>query len=119
MIRLIFLTVVLFILFVLAYINQDIKVSVALLGGSQSDPIPVYFIIIGSFLVGTLLATLMMFPGWVKLKLERRRLEKRIERLEGDLDRIRSETLKGAPPPSYPRPASEPGDLQDDPLGEG
>jgi 50S ribosomal subunit-associated GTPase HflX len=55
----------------------------------------------------------MTFPGWVKLRLERRRLERRIAQLEEDLDRIRSETLKRTEP-NPTRQSTGPGDLLDE-----
>lgn len=115
MIRLIILTLTLFFMFLFAFINQDVKAQITFLWGGHSQPIPLYFLVIGSFLIGALLAVIMTFPGWVKLKLERRRLERRIERLEGDLDRIRAET-EAISTSAHPRRSTGSADFTDDLL---
>jgi uncharacterized integral membrane protein len=111
MIRLIFMILVIFALFGFAYTNQNQTASLYLFWGVHSEPIPIYLIVIASFLLGTTFAALMVFPGWIKLKLERRRLAKRIEQLEVDLDHLRSEALKLSTPAPY---SSETDEMQDD-----
>lgn len=106
MVRLIFLGLVVFFLFTFSYLNQDVKVSLSYLGGVQWGPISASFVVVGSFLVGIILAVVMTFPGWVKLRLQRRKLERRIAQLEEDLDRIRSEALKGTSPAPPRLPAA-------------
>ncbi len=118
MIRLILLIVAVFFLFTFSYMNQEQQVSLHFIGGGPTPPMAVYLIVIGSFFVGILYAALMTFPGWLKMKLERRKLTKRIELLEADLDHLRSEALKVSGPrhPSY---STDLEDSQDDALGEG
>lgn len=111
MIRLIFTIIVIFALFGFAYTNQTETASLFLFWGVNTEPIAVYLIVIASFLFGAVFAALMTFPGWIKLKLERRRQAKRIEQLEADLDRIRTETLR-TPAPPFPSAAAD--ETQDD-----
>ncbi len=102
MIRLIFTILVIFALLGFAYTNQTQTASLYLFWGVHTEAVAVYLIVIGSFLLGAVFAALMTFPGWVKLKLERRRQSKRIAQLETDIDRIRTETLKTPAPPFPP-----------------
>ena len=103
MIRLIFTILVIFALLGFAYTNQTQTASLYLFWGVHTEAVAVYLIVIASFLLGAVFATLMTFPGWVKLKLERRKQSKRISQLEMDLDRIRAETLKS---PATPFPSA-------------
>ncbi len=118
MIRLILLIVVVFFLFTFSYMNQEERVSLHFIGGGPTPPVAVYLIVIGSFFVGILFAALMTFPGWLKMKLQRRKLAKRIEALEADLDHLRSEALKVSTP-RYPSLSTDLEDSQDDAMGEG
>jgi uncharacterized integral membrane protein len=111
MIRLIFTILVIFALLGVAYTNQSQTASLSLFWGIHTEPVAVYLIVIGSFLVGAIFAALMTFPGWLKLKLERRKQLKRIAQLEGDLDRIRTETLKTTGPRYSPTSEELPDDI--------
>ncbi|TAK02601.1 MAG: LapA family protein [Candidatus Manganitrophaceae bacterium] len=117
MIRLILLIVAVFFLFTFSYMNQEEGVTLHFIWG-PTPPLAVYLIVIGSFFVGILFAALMTFPGWLKMKLERRKLAKRIEALESDLDHLRSEALKVSTP-RYPSLSTDLEDSQDDTMGEG
>ncbi|MDC4225687.1 MAG: LapA family protein [Candidatus Manganitrophus sp.] len=69
-------------------------------------------------MTGILFAVLMTFPGWLKMKLEKRKLNKRIEVLETDLDHLRAEALKTTPP-RHPTYSTDVDDSQDDTMGDG
>lgn len=118
MFRLIFLILIAFLLFTFSYMNQEERVSLHFIGAGPTPPLAVYLVVLGAFLIGTLFAVLMLFPGWVKLKLERRKLAKRIEQLESDLDHLHSEALKVSTT-RYPALSTEPDDLHDDLQGDG
>jgi|GEM_PF-1751427 len=118
MLRLILLIVVVFFLFTFSYMNQEDRVSLHFILGGPTPPLAVYLIVIGSFFIGILFAALMTFPGWLKMKLERRKLSKRIEMLESDLDHLRSEALKVSTP-RYPSVTTEIDDSHDDLQGDG
>jgi uncharacterized integral membrane protein len=115
--RLILIIVVVFFLFTFSYMNQEERVSLHFIWGSPTPPVAVYLIVAGSFLVGIVFAVLMTFPGWLRMKLEKRKLNKRIEVLEADLDHLRAEALKTAP--RHPTYSTDLEDSQDDPMGEG
>ncbi len=118
MLRLILLIVVVFFLFTFSYMNQEERISLNFIWAGPTPPVAVYLIVAGSFLVGILFAALMTFPGWLKMKLEKRKLTKRIEVLEADLDHLRSETLK-VTGPRHPSYSTDLEDSQDDAMGEG
>lgn len=118
MVRLILLIVVVFFLFTFSYMNQEERVALHFFWAEPTSPLAVYLIVIGSFLVGILFAALMTFPGWVKMKLERRKLAKRIEALESDLDHLRSEALKVSTA-RYPSVSTDVDDSHDDTMGDG
>ncbi|MFQ5781140.1 MAG: lipopolysaccharide assembly protein LapA domain-containing protein [Nitrospiria bacterium] len=111
MIRLIFMILVIFALFGFAYTNQDQTISLSIFWQTQIGPVPVYVVVIASFLFGAVFAMLMTFPGWIKSMIDQRRQSKRIEQLEIDLDRVRSEVLRASPPPIPPASIEE---IQDD-----
>ncbi|NKE73306.1 lipopolysaccharide assembly protein LapA domain-containing protein [Candidatus Manganitrophus noduliformans] len=117
MLRLILFIIVVFFLFTFSYMNQEEQISLHFIGGGPFPPVPAYLIVIGSFLIGILFAVLMTFPGWLKMKLEKRKLNKRIEVLEADLDHLRAEALRTSGPkrPAY----STDDDSQDDTMGDG
>lgn len=118
MLRLILFIVVVFFLFTFSYMNQEERVSIHFIWGGPFPPVPVYLIVAGSFLVGIVFAALMTFPGWLKMKLEKRKLNKRIEVLEADLDHLRSEALRVSGP-KHPTYSTDLEDSQDDAMGEG
>ncbi len=114
MVRLILLIIIAFILFAFSYMNREKQVPLHLLWKGETAPIAVYLIVVGAFLAGTVFAAIMTFPGWLKAKLEKRKLNKRIEQLETDLDHLRAEALKVAPP-RYPSLTTESEENQDEP----
>lgn len=116
MLRLILFIIVVFFLFTFSYMNQEEQISLHFIWEGPS-PVPAYLIVIGSFLTGILFAVLMTFPGWLKMKLEKRKLNKRIEVLETDLDHLRAEALKTTP--RHPTYSTDVDDGQDDTMGDG
>ncbi|HIE64282.1 MAG: LapA family protein [Nitrospira sp.] len=107
MVRLILMILVICGLFGFAYSNQDQTISLSIFWQMDTGPLPVYVIVIASFLFGTIFALMMSFPGWLRSMIEQRRQGKRIEQLEIDLDRIRSEALRSVPPPLPPTSIEE------------
>jgi uncharacterized integral membrane protein len=89
-------------LFGFSYSNQDQTISLSLFWRMDTGPIPVYVVVITSFLFGTVFALMISFPGWIRSLIEQRRQNKRIEQLEIDLDRVRSDALRAVPPPVPP-----------------
>lgn len=107
MVRLILMILVICALFGFAYSNQDQTIGLSLFWQVETGPLPVYVVVIASFLFGTIFALMMSFPGWLRSMINQRRQSKRIEQLEIDLDLVRSEALKTGPSPAPPASIEE------------
>ena len=80
--------------------NTDQTVALQYFFGLAAPPIPVYQLVIGAFIVGMLLTGILIFPEWIRLRLEVRRQRKSLVRIEDEMARLR-------PPPSIPRPGTQ------------
>ncbi len=107
MVRLILMILVICALFGFAYSNQSQTISLSLFWQMDTGPLPVYVVVIASFLFGTIFALMMSFPGWIRSLIAQRRQSKRIEQLEIDLDRVRSEALRAVRSPVPPTEIEE------------
>ena len=94
MMRFIFILSVTALFFGALYTNQEQMVSLHFVWGMQTNALPLYLIVLGSFLLGLLLPALLFVPAWIRALLDRRRKSRRIEQLEIDLDKVRSEAMK-------------------------
>ncbi|MGH7254793.1 MAG: LapA family protein [Nitrospirales bacterium] len=70
--------------------NQEQEVTLRYLFGLESTPTPIYKPILSAFAVGILVATILLFPAWVKNRIELRRKTKALQEAEADLERLRS-----------------------------
>ena len=93
MIRTIFFMVMLFVLFFLLINNKDQVVQLQYTLGKSSQPIPLYLLFLGTFLAGLVTAIILLFPSWLKLKLESRRQKKEIDSLEEEVGQLRNQVL--------------------------
>ncbi|MFQ5580472.1 MAG: LapA family protein [Nitrospiria bacterium] len=107
MVRLILTILVICALFGFSYSNQDQTISLSIFWRMNTGPLPVYVVVVASFLFGTIFALMISFPGWIRSMIDQRRQSKRIEQLEIDLDRVRSEALRAVPPPVPPTSIEE------------
>ncbi|MEC4678920.1 MAG: LapA family protein [Nitrospirota bacterium] len=98
MIRLFLISVISVIFFGALYLNQEQQASLHFFWGMETKLLPIHLIALGSFLIGLLFSVLLFVPGWVRSMLDRRKKSKRIEALEIDIDKMRSETLKESTP---------------------
>ena len=90
MIRTVLLMIVLFALFFLLVLNRDSVIAMQVYPRGPATVIPFYLFLLGTFLSGYLLSFLMIFPGWLKLKLESRRQKKEIESLVEEIGYLRT-----------------------------
>ncbi len=112
MIRLFLISGISVVFFGALYLNQEQRVSLHFFWGMETSPLPIHLIVLGSFLIGLLFSALLFVPGWVRSMLDRRKKSKRIEELEIEIDKIRSEALKEATPVFTPTDIEKsPGDL--------
>ena len=109
MIRALLFILAVFYIFFFLVNNKDLLVQVHLLPGGAVNPVPLYLLILGTFLAGLILAVIMIFPGWLKLKLETRRQRKEIESLVEEVGHLRT----NVPSPSKPATSSGPGSAED------
>ena len=80
MIRIIFALIIVIILAVMAMANKDL-VQISYILGSTS-PLPLYLILIVTFVISGLVFTLILLPSWIHDKMEIRRLRRRLKELE-------------------------------------
>ena len=80
MIRIIFALIIVIILAVMAMANKEL-VQISYILGSTS-PLPLYLILIVTFVISGLVFTLILLPSWIRDKMEIRRLRRRLKELE-------------------------------------
>lgn len=80
MIRLIFSLIILVIVFILAMVNKE-PVQINYLLGTTSQ-IPLYMILVGAFIAGGIVFSLLLLPAWIKNKMEIRKLRRSIKDIE-------------------------------------
>jgi len=79
MIRIIFALIIVIILAVMAMANKDL-VQISYILGSTS-PLPLYLILIVTFVISGLVFTLILLPSWIHDKMEIRRLRRRLREI--------------------------------------
>lgn len=89
MIRVLIFSLVLVGAFTFMIENTEQAVQIRYLMGYTSGPIPVYQLVAGAFTVGMLLSGLLVFPEWIRMRLELRRQRKALHRIEEEMDRLR------------------------------
>ncbi len=80
MIRLIFSIIIMIAVFVLALANKD-QVQINYLLGTTS-PLPLYIILVGTFIAGGLVFTIILLPAWISDKMEIRKLRRSLQKTE-------------------------------------
>jgi uncharacterized integral membrane protein len=88
--------------------NQEQEVTLRYFFGLFEAPTPIYKPILAGFGIGLLVSLILLFPPWVKGRIELRRKTKALQEAEVDLERLRHsvEKLTGRAAPPLP------GDLQ-------
>lgn len=84
--------------FALVFMVQNKDQTAALTFGSfRTDQIPVFMIILGSFLVGVVFTSLIGIIEGMKMRVSNARLKSRARRLQEELDALRNLPLSGPP----------------------
>ncbi len=80
--------------------NQEQEVTLRYFFGLLEASTPIYKPILTAFAVGLLVAGILLFPPWVRSRIELRRKTKALQEAEVDLERLRQslEKLSGRPP---------------------
>ena len=89
MIRALIFMLILLLGFTVVVKNTDQTVALQYFFSLSAPPIPVYQLVAGAFIFGMLLTGLMVFPEWIRMRLEIRRLRKSLQRIEDEMARLR------------------------------
>ena len=79
----------------------------------QTSKAPIYKPILSAFGTGLLIMGILLFPAWIKLRMELRRTRTALHLAEEELDRLRS--AQGIPVARTPVPARENAEDEDAP----
>ena len=90
MIRLILVGLLLLLSLAFFLQNQEQEVTLHYLFGLRAVSTPIYKPILGSFAVGILVAGVLLFPAWLRSRIELRRRTKALQDAETDLERLRA-----------------------------
>ncbi|MFQ5701836.1 MAG: lipopolysaccharide assembly LapA domain-containing protein [Acidobacteriota bacterium] len=95
---------------IFTYQNKDQTASLTL-GSHTTDPIPVFIVILGSFLVGVIFTSIIGIIEGMKLRVANARLKRKNKRLQMEVDALRNLPLSGPGdqerPPEPPAPEEE------------
>jgi putative membrane protein len=102
MIRLIIVGILLLLSLAFFLQNQEQEVTLRYFFGLMEASTPVYKPIMAGFVVGLLVAIILLFPPWVRGRIELRRKTKALQEAEVDLERLRQslENASDRTPPS-------------------
>src|SRR5919106_1889416 len=98
MIRLILVCILLLLSLSFFLQNQEEEVTLRYFFGLQSASTPIYKPILSAFATGLLVASVLLFPSWLRGRIELRRKTKALQEVEADLERLRRE-MGRAPAP--------------------
>lgn len=87
--------------------NREEVVTLRYLFGFQTGSTEIYKPILISFVVGMLVASILLFPSWVQSRIQLRRKTKALQEAEADLERLR---------PTLPRGQRQPTRLETDEI---
>lgn len=100
MIRLIIVGIILLLALTFFLQNQEQEVTLRYFFGLKSASTYIYEPILVAFGVGLLVASILLFPGWVRGRLDLRRKTKALQEAEADLERLRQALAKAQGQPS-------------------
>ncbi|MEK6684200.1 MAG: LapA family protein [Nitrospirota bacterium] len=89
MIRALIFILILLLGFTIVVKNTGPMVALQYFFGLATPPIPVYQLVAGAFIIGMLLTGLMVFPEWIRIRLELRRQRKTLQRMEEEMAHLR------------------------------
>ena len=79
---------------IFTYQNKDQTASLTF-GGISTDPLPVFIIILGAFLVGVVFTSIIGIIEGMKLRLGHARLKRKVKKLQSEVDALRNLPLTG------------------------
>ena len=81
--------------------NQDPVVTLRYFFGLRTTETKVYVPILSAFVIGLLVSSILLFPAWVRGRIELRRKTKQLQEAEAELEQLR-EAQRGAEPDQPP-----------------
>lgn len=93
--------------------NQEQKTTLTLVS-YRTGPIPVFVIILGSFLVGVIFTSIIGIIEGMKMRVANARLKRKSKRLQSEVDALRNLPLSG--PADEGAPPETPADDEDNAL---
>lgn len=93
--------------------NKDQAASLIFFGSARTEPIPVYLIILGAFLVGVVFTSVIGIIEGMKMRVSNARLKRKARTLQEELDSLRNLPLSG---PADEERSPDPGPADDDAL---
>src|SRR5574341_839117 len=79
---------------VFTYQNKD-QTATLTFGGFSTDPLPVFIIILGAFLIGVVFTSIIGIIEGMKLRLSNTRLRRKVKKLQSEVDALRNLPLTG------------------------
>lgn len=114
MIRLILVGILLLLSLAFFLQNQEQEVTLRYFFGLLEASTPIYKPILTAFAIGLLVSGILLFPPWVRSRIELRRKTKALQEAEVDLERLRQSLEKIAGRTSAPSPIESSQDLVDE-----
>lgn len=114
MIRLILVGILLLLSLAFFLQNQEQEVTLRYFFGLLEASTPIYKPILTAFVVGLLVSGILLFPPWVRSRIELRRKTKALQEAEVDLERLRQSIEKVSARTTAPAPPEPSQDLADD-----
>ncbi len=81
--------------------NQDPVVTLRYFFGLRTAETRVYVPILSAFVIGLLVSSILLFPAWVRGRIELRRKTKQLQEAQAELEQLR-EARRGAEPDQPP-----------------
>ncbi|MGQ0811988.1 MAG: LapA family protein [Nitrospiraceae bacterium] len=113
MIRLILVGILLLLSLAFFLQNHEQEVTLRYFFGLFSASTPLYKPILLAFVIGLLVSGILLFPAWVRGRIELRRKTKALQEAEADLERLRHSFEK-----ALHKSGSQQGDYTEDNLDE-
>jgi uncharacterized integral membrane protein len=114
MIRLILVGLLLLLSLAFFLQNQEQEVTLRYFFGLMEASTPIYKPILTAFAMGLLVAGILLFPPWVRSRIELRRKTKTLQEAEVDLERLRQSLEKLSGRSAVPTPLEPSQDLADE-----
>jgi uncharacterized membrane protein YciS (DUF1049 family) len=116
MIRLILVGILLLLSLTFFLQNQEQVVTLRYFFGLREAETEMWRPVLSAFAVGLLVASILLFPAWIQVRLDLRRKVKALQEAEADLERLRHPLHAAGHPPvqsesqAQDKPAGEPPD---------